>query len=86
MGLDTVELVMAIEEEFSIEIANADAPGLATVGEIHAYILQTLRHRGDTPDEAETWERLKAIVIDQLGVSSEDVIASARLVEDLGAD
>ena len=86
MGLDTVELVMAVEEEFSIAIPNTDAPNLVTVGAIHAYILQTLQLRGERPDEAELWERLKALVIDQLGVRPEEVTPSARIVQDLGAD
>jgi acyl carrier protein len=86
MGLDTVELVMAIEEEFSIEIASADAANLGVLGEMHAYILQALRKRGEAPDESELWERLKAIVVDQLGVLSEDVVPSAHVVRDLGAD
>jgi len=86
MGLDTVELVMSIEEEFSLEIPDADLTQLATAGDIHGYLLQALRQRGETPAEAEVWERLKAIIVDQLGVRPEDVIPSARIVEDLGAD
>jgi len=85
MGLDAVEMVMAIEEEFSIEISNECASPLLTVGEMHAFILGALRSRGESPDAADLWERLKAIVIDQLGVGPEAVIPSARFVEDLGA-
>ena len=86
MGLDTVELVMAIEEEFSIEIPNSHAADLGVLGEMHAYILKALWQRGETPDESEVWEKLKAIVIDQLGVSPLDVVPSAHVVRDLGAD
>lgn len=86
MGLETVELVMAIEEEFSIEIPDSVTESLATVGEIHAHLLQALRQRGETPDEGRVWERLKAIIVDQLGVRPAEVIPSARIVQDLGAD
>lgn len=86
MGLDTVELVMAIEEEFSIGIANSDTADLGVLGDMHAYILRALRQRGEAPDETEVWERLKEIVIDQLGVSPLDVVPSAHIVRDLGAD
>ena len=37
-SLDTVELVMAFEEEFDIEIPDEDAEQLTTVGEAIAYL------------------------------------------------
>lgn len=37
-SLDTVELVMALEEEFGIEIPDEDAEKLATVGDALKYI------------------------------------------------
>ena len=37
-SLDTVELVMALEEEFGIEIPDEDAEKMATVGEAIKYI------------------------------------------------
>lgn len=39
-SLDTVELVMALEEEFSTEIADEDAEKLTTVGKTVDYILK----------------------------------------------
>ena len=39
-SLDTVELVMALEEEFSIEIPDEDAEKLTTVGMAIKYIEQ----------------------------------------------
>jgi acyl carrier protein len=39
-SLDTVELVMAFEEEFGIEIPDEDAEKLQTVGDAIAYIQQ----------------------------------------------
>lgn len=37
-SLDTVELVMALEEEFGIEIPDEEAEKLATVGDAMRYI------------------------------------------------
>ena len=41
-SLDTVELVMALEEEFGIEIPDEDAEKLTTVGEAMNYTLGKL--------------------------------------------
>lgn len=37
-SLDTVELIMALEEEFSVEIPDEDAEKMATVGDAIKYI------------------------------------------------
>jgi acyl carrier protein len=37
-SLDTVELVMAFEEEFGAEIPDADAEKLKTVGDVVSYL------------------------------------------------
>ncbi len=41
-SLDTVELVMAIEEEFSIEIPDEDAEKIATLGQAIDFIEQAV--------------------------------------------
>jgi acyl carrier protein len=41
-SLDTVELVMALEEEFSTEIADDEAEKLTTVGKTVDYILNNI--------------------------------------------
>lgn len=37
-SLDTVELVMALEEEFNIEISDEDAEKIQTVGDVTKFI------------------------------------------------
>ncbi len=37
-SLDTVELIMALEEEFNIEIPDEDAEKMKTVGDVVKYI------------------------------------------------
>jgi len=46
-SLDTVELIMALEEEFEIEIPDEDAEKIKTVGDIIKYIeekIHTKKH------------------------------------------
>ena len=45
-SLDVVELIMAIEEEFDIEIPDEDAEKITTVGEAVAYIQKKLDEKG----------------------------------------
>lgn len=42
MGLDGVELVMAIEEEFGIDIADRDLQRMFTVGDIYSHLVKHL--------------------------------------------
>ena len=37
-ALDTVELVMAFEEEFSVEIPDQDAEKIKSVGDVNTYL------------------------------------------------
>jgi acyl carrier protein len=39
-SLDVVELVMAIEEEFDIEVPDEDVEGIRTVGDMERYVLE----------------------------------------------
>ena len=43
-SLDTVELVMALEEEFGFEIPDEDAEQIQTVGKLLEYVEQKLKH------------------------------------------
>ena len=53
-SLDTVELVMALEEEFGMEIPDEDAEKITTVGEAVKYIaghLQSQALKGETHEK-----------------------------------
>lgn len=41
-SLDTVELIMAFEEEFDVEIPDEDAEKLTTVGKAEEYLIKKL--------------------------------------------
>lgn len=42
MGLDVLELVLEVEKTFSITVDERDGPTLATVGDLHRYVLERL--------------------------------------------
>ena len=89
MGLDTVELVMRIEEEFNIHFPHypREMPAsLSVVDGLHRFILNELRQRGESPDEHEVFEHLRAIIVRQLGVQPSEVTPEAHIVYDLNAD
>lgn len=46
-SLDTVEVVMALEEEFGIEIPDEDAEKITTVGEAVKYIDEKVKTKGE---------------------------------------
>ena len=50
-SLDTVELVMALEEEFHLEIPDEDAEKIATVGDAIEYIERKRSENPETADE-----------------------------------
>ena len=86
MGLDTIELVMAIEDRFGIAIPEAEAEKLQIVGDLSDYVVAALKRHDDQVDEDEVWERIVQIMVEQLGVRPEEVTRTTDIVYDLGAD
>ncbi len=86
MGLDAVELVLAVEDEFRIVIPNGAASKFVLVGDLHAFAVQALRARGEPADPAEVWGRLKRVFMAKFAFREEQVVPEAHLVYDLGLD
>jgi acyl carrier protein len=87
MGLDSVELVMAVEERFDISIPDAVAAKLTTVGLLQDCVVAELRRLGRTDILAmDVLSLLRGIICKQLGVKPHEVVPSARFVEDLRID
>lgn len=82
MGLDIVELFMAVEEEFQCAIPDADAAKLETVGQLFAYV-QAHAPAGSAPD---AWQRLLATIAREVGVEPSSLRAESRFVRDLHMD
>jgi len=87
MGLDTVELVLAVEEIFGIEIPNESAATLTTVGALHQFIVaELIRLERSNLDRDIAYDLLRNVICMQLGVKPAEVVPGARFVQDLHAD
>ena len=90
MGLDLVELVLGLEDEFRIKIPDEEASKLETAGDLYLFVIKALKEESRVPPEVEedgvVWERVKKIVVAQLGVKPEEILKESHLVYDLGAD
>jgi acyl carrier protein len=86
MGLDIVELFMAVEERSGLEIPNREAQRLTTVGQMHEYVLTALRTRGARVDEAQLYGELRPVICERTGVQPEAVVPEASFVDDLRLD
>lgn len=87
MGLDIVELVFAVEDHFELQIPDAEASKLITVGMLQAWIVNELSRQGRVPVNLErTFEELRDVICRQTGVRPERVVPEARFVQDLRLD
>jgi len=82
VGLDIVEMIMAVEEEFEFAIPDAEASKLETVGQLFAHV-QAHAPMGRAP---EAWERLLAVIARDVGVEAASLRAETRFVYDLRMD
>jgi hypothetical protein len=81
MGLDSVELILAIEEAFALEIPDRDVRDLVTVGQLRDYVAA---RTGCAPEAV--WPELVDIVEREGGVKRDRIVPEARIVKDLGID
>ena len=87
VGLDTVELILSVEESFEIEISNGAAEKIQTVGDLHEFVLSELM-RLERPDinREIVFDILRNLICFQLGTKPEEVVPRAHFIKDLHAD
>ena len=85
MGLEIIEIRISIEDEFGIEIPDAEAAELDTVGKLFDYILAKVDQSEATTDQANIWQRYITIISNQLNVQSDRIQKNHHFINDLGA-
>jgi hypothetical protein len=89
-GLEIYWVVKEAEEEFNVTIADAIVDKIESVGDLFNAVLTELRANQpklfeDDPEYSdEIWEKLKALLVHQLGLKPEQVVKAARFYQDLG--
>ena len=86
MGLDSVELIMAYEEAFGIEIPDGDAAALVTPRVTGDLVEEMLLAEGRPLPRAKIDEMIKSVTLDQLGIRETKYAVDSRFVEDFGVD
>jgi acyl carrier protein len=87
MGLDTVELVMEIEDEFAISLPDADAELIQTAGQLHAYLCHILRPQpAPRCASARAFYFLRRVLLTHHDLPRRAVRPSARVAHLLPAD
>jgi acyl carrier protein len=87
MGLDGVELVMEIEDEFEIQTSDSDAAAMLTIGDVVRYVASQKDQRAtDAADVQKIRHRVCVIVSEQMGVPIASLSDATRFVEDLNVN
>ena len=74
--LDKKKLFLTFENKFKVKITAEDVEKITTVGATIEYLIKKIK----------VTEKVKEIIIDQLGVDYPEVAEGASFIEDLGAD
>lgn len=81
MGLDSVQLIIDIENEFGISIPDAEAEKISTIRDFSECVV---RLTGKELEEVEF--KIMTILHESLGVEWNRLKPSARIVDDMGID
>jgi hypothetical protein len=86
VGLDTVELVIDVENAFGISIPDTDAGGLYTVGDLQQYVVAARAQMGRPLTPEDVWSQLCDILEHGYAIQRKAITTQARIVTDLGLD
>jgi len=86
MGLATVELIIAFEKEFDLEIDHSETPYLQSPGRVIDWVERELRRLGRPMPRENIAEAVKRITLSQSGVSERFYREDARFIDDFCMD
>ena len=84
MDLETIELIMAIEEEFLIEIPDRAAEAIISIGQLGNAVEAALSQQHRERDAEAVLDRVATIAASYSGVDRSIVGPETMLIEDLG--
>jgi acyl carrier protein len=85
MGLDLVELVMEVEDEFGFAIPDEDAEKIQRCGDLHAYVVHRLRPLAGAPcRSAPAFHRVQRVLLRHLPVERRHVRPAALIHKLMG--
>jgi acyl carrier protein len=84
MDLETVELIMAVEEEFIIEIPDDRAERIASIGELRNVVMMELQRFDRRGEPDAVLDRISEIAANFAHVDRGSIGPDTTLVEDLG--
>jgi acyl carrier protein len=79
MGLDVVELVMELEVEFDIRIADDEAAQVMTLGHLHSLIHAKTARPADYCPSSRAFYRLRRALSEEFGVGRQQVTTTAAM-------
>ena len=83
MGLDALEVVFAIEDEFGVGVHADDFETLTTAGDFSDYIVSRLRERGASIDEPSVWDRFCHLLASHATIEPGAIDRACHLSRDL---
>ena len=88
MGLDTVELIMTVEDLFEIEIPDNHAENISTVQQLADYVFEKIKTKPtyENRSKEDFEEQILRLVEDMTGVPYNEIKMSHSFTNDLGMD
>jgi acyl carrier protein len=86
MGLDSVELLMEVEEHFEIEISDAEAESICTVSDLRDITCSKLVANGWRANPDLILREISQLIARNHAIPIGQITATSRIVEDLKID